>query len=136
MNQLIISLYYVGVMVGGFLCGSLADLIGRQPIMYACIFGEVATGVTLYFSTNPIMFAVFRTFQGLFVQGLQSSAHTMNMELFPSQLQLRTDLCTAIEIYWSIGTLYLGVMAYFFRDWRSLELALLMPSAFSLLYMW
>lgn len=39
----------------------------------------------------------------------------------------------AIELFWSIGMSFLGVLGYFVRNWRMLQLVLLIPNVITLI---
>ena len=60
-----------------------------------------------------------------------SSAFTHLFELFDSNR--RAFVGMGIEIIWVMGYLYVGVMGYFVRYWRHLQLVLSLTSAMGLL---
>lgn len=72
--------------------------------------------------------------QGLFVQGLQNSTYILIMELLPAKF--RTLVATVMSIAWALGLLLLGGLSYIIPDWRILQLAVSVPTATTVLYIW
>jgi len=58
------SVFSVGVMVGIFVFTTLADRIGRKPVLLCCEFTMIVLGVAIAFSRNYVTFVVLRFLQG------------------------------------------------------------------------
>jgi len=87
----------------------------------------------LQFQSYPAFLAL-RGLQGVFVQGLQNSTYVLSLELFPARS--RTLVALIMQIFWSIGLVLLAVLSYVILDWRILQLAVSVPTAITVLYIW
>jgi len=134
LGPLINTLYFVGVTIGSLVCSTLCDLWGRKRLVLACMYLQAIMSLGLYFSNSLIAFTMFRVAQGFFIQGLQTCSYTLMLEYCPSRK--RTAAAVLWEINWAIGLGLLGGISYFIRDWRTLTLVLLIPTALSLFYFW
>lgn len=56
------------------------------------------------------------------------------MELVPPKK--RTFCGFTWEVFWGFGMVLLGIIAYFVRDWRHLQIALAIPTLITLAYTW
>jgi len=87
----------------------------------------------LQFQSYPVFLAL-RGLQGVFVQGLQNSTYVLSLELFPARS--RTLVALIMQVFWSIGLVLLAVLSYVILDWRILQLAVSVPTAITVLYIW
>ena len=67
-------------------------------------------------------------------QGVQGVTFTLVVELFPPRL--RTAVGVILELYWTVGLVYLASASYYIPNWRTLQLVLSIPTAVTLLYVW
>ncbi|XP_077256243.1 solute carrier family 22 member 3 isoform X2 [Temnothorax americanus] len=128
------TVYYTGVLLGAWIAGLLTDRIGRLPIQAICLYAQGTMAVALYVVQNYPAFLVLRGLQGVFVQGLQNSTYILSLELFPARS--RTLVALIMQISWSIGLVLLAVLSYAIPDWRILQLAVSVPTAITVLYIW
>ncbi|EFN83564.1 Solute carrier family 22 member 3 [Harpegnathos saltator] len=152
--------YYTGVLLGAWIAGLLADRIGRLPVQAICLYAQGTMAVALYVvqggltarmqefkleniretrvtfftSQNYPAFLALRALQGVFAQGLQNSTYILCLELFPARS--RTLVALIMQISWSIGLMLLAVLSYVIPDWRILQLAVSVPTAITVLYIW
>ena len=70
----------------------------------------------------------------MFVQGLQNSTYILSLELFPAKA--RTFVALVMQIAWAIGLILLAALSYVIPDWRILQLAVSVPTAITVLYIW
>ncbi|XP_071638253.1 organic cation transporter protein [Temnothorax longispinosus] len=128
------TVYYTGVLLGAWITGLLTDRIGRLPIQAICLYAQGTMAVALYIVQNYPAFLALRGLQGVFVQGLQNSTYILSLELFPARS--RTLVALIMQISWSIGLVLLAVLSYAIPDWRILQLAVSVPTAITVLYIW
>ncbi|GAB1861589.1 Solute carrier family 22 member 8 [Camponotus japonicus] len=128
------TVYYIGVLLGAWITGFLADCIGRLPVQAICLYAQGTMAVALYMVQSYPAFLALRGLQGVFVQGLQNSTYILSLELFPAQL--RTLVALIMQISWSIGLILLAMLSYVIPDWRILQLAVSVPTAVTVLYIW
>lgn len=67
-NTLLVTLYFLGVVLGSLPAGLLADRFGRRVVMLTCFYCQGALSIGIVYCTSFTLYAVMRTLQGLFVQ--------------------------------------------------------------------
>jgi MFS family permease len=113
------SVLFAGAMLGTLVLGPLADRIGRHPIFLIAssviAFFGVSSGlfVTTYGTLLPVVFMI-----GLGVGGLTVPFDIL-AEFLPTAS--RGKYLLLIEYFWTIGTLYVVVMAYLTLGGRAEE---------------
>ncbi|CAK9806899.1 Organic anion transporter 3 [Anthophora quadrimaculata] len=128
------TVYYIGVLMGAWIAGLLADRIGRLPVQAICLYTQGTMAVALYVVQNYPTFLALRGLQGVFVQGLQNSTYILSLELLP--VKARTFVALVMQIGWAIGLMLLAALSYVIPDWRILQLAVSVPTAATVLYIW
>ena len=124
MAPLLTTTYFLGVMLGGVIFGSLSDRFGRKYIMLICLYSQCLIGIGLHFVDRLIIFIVLRFVQGIFIQvcirsdhdickalikGLQCVSYSMVMELFCPGWRTLAGCVT--EGFWAGGIILLAVIA-------------------------
>ncbi|XP_067214835.1 organic cation transporter protein-like [Linepithema humile] len=128
------TVYYIGVLLGAWVLGFLSDRIGRLPVQAICLYAQGTMAVALYIVQSYPVFLALRGLQGVFIQGLQNSTYILSLELFPARS--RTLVALIMQIFWSIGLILLAALSYVIPDWRILQLAVSVPTAATVLYIW
>ncbi|KAH9523285.1 hypothetical protein Btru_066295 [Bulinus truncatus] len=128
------TIYFAGVMVGGLLFGDLADRFGRLPIMLFTLYSSVVLGVIIAFSVNYVMFVVLRFVDGVLMQGMQTSAYTLIMELFEAKHRPYAGAVT--ECFFGSSIMLLAGLAFAVRDWRYLQLLISLMGLLAVFYPW
>ncbi|XP_033217873.1 organic cation transporter protein-like isoform X2 [Belonocnema kinseyi] len=128
------AIYFLGVLMGAWIAGIMADRIGRLPVLAICLYTQGTMAVSLYVVQDYSVFLVLRGFQGVFVQGLETSTFILALELFPSKF--RTIVGLIMQIAWAVGLALLAGLSYSIPDWRILQLAISVPTAVTVLYIW
>ncbi|XP_063419083.1 solute carrier family 22 member 3-like [Mytilus trossulus] len=134
LSRLATTIYFIGVMVGGLIFGYLADKFGRKKIMLVTLFTPVAIGVLTALVKSYYLFVGLRFLQGIFIQGLQTTTYVMVMELFLPQY--RGTAGAVLECFWGVTVIMMAGIAYLLQDWRNIQLAISVPSALALTYIW
>ncbi|XP_051159487.1 organic cation transporter protein-like isoform X2 [Leptopilina boulardi] len=120
--------------MGAWIAGIVADKIGRLPVLAICLYTQGTMAVCLYVVQDYPVFLVVRGLQGIFVQGLEISTYILALELLPSKF--RTIVGLIMQIAWAVGLSLLAGLSYFIPDWRILQLAISVPTAATVLYIW
>ncbi|XP_078685954.1 organic cation transporter protein-like isoform X1 [Branchiostoma floridae x Branchiostoma belcheri] len=128
------SIFMVGVSAGGLISGTTSDRFGRRPTVLACILLQLSSGLAAAFTKDFIAFVVLRLLAGGAANGLFYVGLTLAIEVIGSSK--RNAVGMTISLSWAVGTVVLGGLAYFLRDWWSLQLALALLSAPLLSYWW
>ncbi|XP_008560270.1 organic cation transporter protein [Microplitis demolitor] len=126
--------YCVGVSIGAWIAGILVDRIGRLPVLAICLYSQGTMAVATYIVQSYPVFLALRGLQGVFAQGLQTSTYILALELFPTKL--RTLVSSVMGVAWALGLLLLTGLSYVIPDWRILQLAVSVPTAVTVLYIW
>ncbi|XP_078661280.1 organic cation transporter protein-like isoform X1 [Branchiostoma floridae x Branchiostoma belcheri] len=127
LNQFAQSMFMVGVLVGAVGSGQLSDMIGRKKTVFLGILIQLLFGVAVAFSPNYTLFVVFRAIVGASTSAVLLSSFVIGTELVAPSM--RTWTGTLIEIFFAIGFMLLALIAYFIRDWRTLQLVISVPNA-------
>ncbi|XP_046326574.2 organic cation transporter protein-like [Haliotis rufescens] len=123
-----------GYFFGAFAAGALGDKIGRKKALYLCILFLITGGITLNWSSNFVTFVFLRFINGAASAGVFTTCFVIGLEIVGPSKRVWTGIM--IEVFFAIGMTMLSGVAYFIRDWHTLELAMSIPVAFFLIYWW
>jgi len=119
------TLFLVGMLVGAVTMGNLADIIGRRKTFLMIWFNLAVCSTACAFATEFWTFAVLRFFCGIFDIGFFLAAFIWGVEsVGPKYRILSGYILTGIT---SVGSILLGLTAYYIRDWRTLQLVISVP---------
>jgi len=119
------TLFMVGMFVGGLTLANIADVIGRRLALLISGFFTAVAMTASAFSPNFTTFVVLRFFCGvfsisdfliIFVWGIEAAGtkHRILVGFF-------------YQVMFSVGGGILGLIAFFIRDWRTLQLVVSVP---------
>uniref|UniRef100_H3AD00 Major facilitator superfamily (MFS) profile domain-containing protein n=1 Tax=Latimeria chalumnae TaxID=7897 RepID=H3AD00_LATCH len=121
------SVFFIGVLMGSFVCGQLSDRYGRKVVLFATMAVQTAFSLIQLFSPSWEVFC----FLFFLVGAGQISNYVAAFVLGTSEIlgkSVRIIYSTlGICIFYAIGYLLLPLVAYFLRSWQALLLALSMP---------
>lgn len=104
--------WFVGLMFGALVFGSLADRYGRRRMFVATLL-LYSTGAVLTASSWSFgAFLVFRFLTGVGVGGEYSAVSSAIAEFMPARLRGRTN--AAVMNFWSVGGIVAGLVGIFF----------------------
>ncbi|GFO41936.1 solute carrier family 22 member 15-like [Plakobranchus ocellatus] len=131
-GELITSLQMVGVGIGAFITGQLADIFGRKKILFA----EYTLLIIFWFSTafaeSWQVYAALRVIVGALVGGCLVVNFVLPLEFVTPRWR---TFCGCIG-FWAVGLMTLALWAYFIRDWRKLNIAMSCSSIVLLALWW
>ncbi|XP_074650285.1 uncharacterized protein LOC141905342 [Tubulanus polymorphus] len=128
------SFYIMGAIVATLLVSPLADNYGRKRVYLIFNALLVVTGVATAYSVNYAMFTVFRVLSGIFGYACLFVAIVAGVELFPKHL--RTFAGQIMFVWWSLGMMFLDLLAYSIRNWRHLQLAVALIPLTTVIDIW
>jgi len=126
--------YMGGVFVGCLFWGWASDKFGRRPsILWASVI-QIISSIITAFSVNYIMFIFCRFLVAFSVSGVFECGFVLVTEIVAPEL--RTPFGIMTQFPFGIGASLLPVVAYFIKDWQSLQLAISIPCCLLINYYW
>ncbi|KAK5650952.1 hypothetical protein RI129_001981 [Pyrocoelia pectoralis] len=123
-----------GIMVGSFLFGMLSDKYGRRnPLIYGVILQLMSSGA-IAFAPWFWLFVILRFTAAIATGGVMVTSFVLIMELIG--VKWRTQLGVICHVPYNLGQPSLALIAYFFRDWHHIQLAITLPCLLLLSYYW
>ncbi|UVW27237.1 MFS transporter [Massilia sp. H6] len=109
------TLFFVGMLVGAFAFGRLADRIGRRPVLMAAVLIDACFGVASAFAPDFTWLLAWRFLTGIGVGGTLPVDYTMMAEFLPSDRRGRW--LVLLESFWAVGTIALALLALLALQW-------------------
>lgn len=103
------TLFFVGMLIGAFMFGRLADRIGRRPVLMMAVVIDAICGVASSFAPDFQWLLVLRFLTGIGVGGTLPVDYTMMAEFLPSDRRGRW--LVLLESFWAVGTILLAILA-------------------------
>jgi putative MFS transporter len=107
--------FFIGMLVGAFVFGRLADRIGRRPVLMMAVVIDACFGVASAFAPDFTWLLVLRFMTGIGVGATLPVDYTMMAEFLPSDRRGRW--LVLLESFWAIGTILLAVLALYAVGW-------------------
>lgn len=117
------TLFFVGMLIGAFAFGRLADRIGRRPVLMMAVVLDAICGVASAFAPDLQWLLVLRFLTGVGVGGTLPVDYTMMAEFLPAARRGRW--LVLLESFWAVGTILLAILAlvaasYGDNAWRTI----------------
>lgn len=109
------TLFFVGMLLGAFVLGRMADRVGRRPVLMAAVVIDACFGVASAFAPDFTWLLVLRFLTGIGVGGTLPVDYTMMAEFLPSDRRGRW--LVLLESFWAVGTILLAVLALVAIGW-------------------
>ncbi|XP_033111768.1 organic cation transporter protein-like [Anneissia japonica] len=112
------TVYFGGVLFGSFLFGNIADLFGRKPTFFIALGLQVVSEILIAFVPAFWLYSLCRFIVGMANMGVYLIGFVLVTEYVgPTK---RTMAGSLFAIYWSLGYMFIAVLAFLFREWRKL----------------
>ncbi|WBS04958.1 MFS transporter [Pseudoduganella sp. SL102] len=109
------TFFFIGMLIGAFVFGRLADRIGRRPVLMAAVVVDALCGVASAFAPDFTWLLALRFLTGIGVGGTLPVDYTMMAEFLPSDRRGRWLVW--LESFWAVGTILLAILALFAAGW-------------------
>lgn len=109
------TVFFVGMLIGAFAFGRLADRIGRRPVLMGAVVLDACFGVASAFAPDFGWLLALRFLTGVGVGGTLPVDYTMMAEFLPSDRRGRW--LVLLESFWAVGTILLAVLALVALRW-------------------
>ena len=125
--------FFFGLLIGAWVFGSVADMIGRKKVFFISILSATGCNVLSGLAPGFYFFAFFRVAIAFFNAGIILSSYTLCMEI--TGISQRTFAGLAVQLFFAVGYVVLAVLAYLIRDWRTLSVITGL-TGFLFLFLW
>ncbi|XP_017558041.1 solute carrier family 22 member 7-like [Pygocentrus nattereri] len=125
MTKAVATIFFVGVMFGAAIFGSLSDRYGRRVMLLVSYIAGMTFAVASIFSSSFTMFAVLRFFTGLGITGIVIITSVLSVEWV--DIESRKMVLVIDSLSWSFGYMVLPIFAYGIRDWKWLTITVTSP---------
>ena len=109
------TFFFVGMLIGAFVFGRLADRIGRRPVLMMAVVIDACFGVASAFAPDFTWLLVLRFLTGIGVGATLPVDYTMMAEFLPSDRRGRW--LVLLESFWAFGTIFLAILALYAVQW-------------------
>ncbi|XP_048244246.1 solute carrier family 22 member 16-like [Haliotis rufescens] len=119
-KPLITAIQMTGVLLGAFISGQSADVIGRKKTYYISLFLHAVFNLVAAFSTSWQMFIALRFCIGLMVGSFLVVSFTYTMEFIGTRWR---PIIAAIP-FWPVGSALLSLTCWLRPNWSDLHIIL------------
>jgi putative MFS transporter len=122
----------IGMAVGAFVWGAVADLIGRKRAFTLTLLMFSVCTVAGALSPGFAIFCLFRFFAGVGLGGCVPVDYALVSEFTPARIRGR--VLTAMDVWWPIGATLCGLVSTalvsvtFIDNWRMILLIMVIPA--------
>ncbi len=109
------TIFFIGMLIGAFAFGRLADRIGRRPVLMMAVVIDACAGVASAFAPDLTWLLLLRFVTGIGVGGTLPVDYTMMAEFLPSNKRGRW--LVLLESFWALGTICLAVLSLIAVSW-------------------
>ena len=130
------TLFFLGMLVGAFVFGRLADRFGRRRVLILTVSCDAIFGLASVFAPDFGWLLALRFLTGMAVGGTLPVDYAMMAEFLPAKNRGRW--LVALEGFWSIGTVAVALAAWMVSiavvndGWRFIFAATALPAIFGL----
>ncbi|XP_046498996.1 solute carrier family 22 member 11 isoform X3 [Equus quagga] len=128
------SIFMAGVLVGSFACGLLSYWLGRKPLLCWCSLQMAVASTSTIFAPSFLVYCALRFLSAFGLAGIILTSATLMAEW--TTTRRRAVTLTILGCTYSLGQTALGGLAFFLRDWRTLQLAVSVPMFATFLTSW
>ncbi|KAM6281340.1 solute carrier family 22 member 13-like [Porphyrio hochstetteri] len=134
LNDISLSVFMVGLLLGAMIFGPLSDRFGRRPIFLISLLLQCLFSVGIAFVPHFYVYMAFRCVVGVSVSGILMTSLALGTEWVGVSSRPKTVLIC--HCFVAIGQVILAGLSYGIRNWRLLEIAGSAPLFGLFFYFW
>jgi hypothetical protein len=115
------TVYMSGMLFGSLIFGWISDAFGRRISFGLCVLSLALGSTCAAFSPNYPTYMMFRFLTSMGGMGCFMTSFVLATEFVGSKY--RTMCGIILELPFAFGELYVTMLAYFIRDWRTLQVS-------------
>jgi len=120
------SIFFGGVLAGALVFGQLGDYIGRKSVFMIALIQTVSCSVVAVYVGDLVTYNVLQFLTAMGQVGLFQACFVLGVELVGPKYRVFCGVF--IEFFFVCGELILAFLAWYFRDWKKMTLAYMIPS--------
>uniref|UniRef100_A0A8C3X3L8 Major facilitator superfamily (MFS) profile domain-containing protein n=1 Tax=Catagonus wagneri TaxID=51154 RepID=A0A8C3X3L8_9CETA len=124
-KPLVQFVFMAGMLLGGLIYGHLSDSFGRKLIFRWCLLQLAISGTCAAFASNFLIYCSLRFWSGCSAVAILSNNRMLVVEW--TRAQSKAMVISVISCAIGTGQIILGVLAFVFREWRTLQLVVSVP---------
>ncbi|XP_077360392.1 solute carrier family 22 member 4-like isoform X2 [Festucalex cinctus] len=129
------TIFFLGVLVGSFFSGVLADRFGRKPVLFATIIIQVVFSVAQIAAPSWEVFCLLLFCTGLGNISNYVSCYVLGTEILTGNARV-VYASMGVCLGFALGYMTLPLFAYFLRSWKTLLLVIGLPGLFYIPLWW
>jgi len=133
-RSLISPIYTSGVVIGAFGGGMISDRFGRLAALVFFNFVHLVAGIATALSVNEWMFMFGRMILALCYRASNNTGAVFMLEALSPEHRIRGVI--GYQLFYGLGGLFCVGLAFFIRNWRFLQMALVAPLLPMIAYKW
>ncbi|XP_072762665.1 organic cation transporter protein isoform X1 [Anoplolepis gracilipes] len=128
------SILMFGVLLGNIIFGSLADRYGRKNPLIISVVLQLLSGIGCAIVPWFQVLLLMKLLSALATGGMMVTSYVICMEIVGTKW--RAAITVLYQIPFSLGHMSLAGLAFWFRHWQQLQIAITLPSIILLSYWW
>ena len=120
------SMFLSGVAVGGVVGGLISDRYGRRNVLISSVAIQAILAFILVFVQNIELYVIVRTMLGLICVSVVFTAFVLAIELVDGKWRNIVGVLFLLPV--SVGYITISCLAWYFNNWRHLQLIMAMSS--------
>ncbi|KAM9780952.1 solute carrier family 22 member 4-like isoform X2 [Syngnathus typhle] len=129
------TIFFLGVLVGSFFSGVLADRFGRKPVLFATLIIQAVFSLAQIAAPSWEVFCLLLFCSGLGNISNYVSCYVLGTEILTGNARV-AYASTGVCLGFAFGYMTLPLFAYFLRSWKTLTLAIALPGFFYIPLWW
>lgn len=128
------AMIMIGGIFGALFISQISDKVGRKWTLTVCCWVVAVLGVLSGIAPTYSLYTICRTLIGVATSGMGMVQWVLCCEAI--SVELRSFSTIGGGFFWTTGYVTLGVIAYYIRSWRTLNIAISVPFFLTISFCW